>query len=134
MSDFPSAWGDPDAAIARVNAQIREAQERAVRASAMRQQVEAVRGVAMSRGREVSVTVDVSGRMIDLDISDKGLELSPRELSRLIVTTVDQARRHAGDQSIALAAEVFGEDSMVVDRLRAEVDRPIITDEGMHQN
>jgi DNA-binding protein YbaB len=135
MSDFPSAWGDPDAAIARVNAQIKEAQERAVRASAMRQQVESVRGQAASTRREVTVTVDVSGRLVDLDIAEAGMELAPRDLARLVVTTVEQARRNAGDQSIALAAEVFGEDSIVVDRLRAEVERPIISDDtGLQKN
>lgn len=122
VSDF-FAVGDADAAIARVEDQIAQAQRRAVQARQLRADIDAVRGVAASPRREVTVTVDAAGRLADVDLADAAFDLSPRELGRLIVQTAGAAQRTAGEQALALTAEVFGEDSTVVDHLRAELDR-----------
>ncbi|WEG09296.1 YbaB/EbfC family nucleoid-associated protein [Microbacterium horticulturae] len=112
---------DPDVLIARVQDQVAAAQQRAQAAQQMRAQVEAVRGTAYSQRRELSVTVDASGRLVDVELSDAALDLRARDLSRLIVTTAQAASRDAGQQAMDLAVTAFGEDSPVVARLRDEV-------------
>lgn len=122
MSDF-FAVGDADAAIARVEDQIAQAQARAVQARQLRADIDAVRGVAASARREVTVTVDASGRLANVELADAALDLAPRDLGRMIVETANKAQRAAGDKALALTAEVFGQNSSVVDHLRAELDR-----------
>lgn len=119
MADFAE---DPDVLIARVQQQVAQAQERAQAAQQMRAEVEALRGTAASPRREVSVTVDASGRLIDVDLADAALDLRARDLGRLIVETAGAAQRDAGEQAMAVASRAFGDDSPVVDRLRAELD------------
>lgn len=113
---------DPDALIARVQDQVAAAQQRAQAAQQMRARVDAVRGTAFSPRRELSVTVDASGRLVDMELSDAALDLRAKDLSRLIVTTAQAATRDAGQQATELAAAAFGEDSPVVARLRDEVE------------
>jgi DNA-binding protein YbaB len=122
VSDFFQAGADADAVIARVEKQMAAAQEQARRAQAFQDQVKAVRGVARSPRGQVQVTVDASGRLAAVDLADAAFDLSPRDLGRLIVETADAAQREAGAQAIELAGEAFGEDSPVIDRLRAELD------------
>ncbi|WP_417563877.1 YbaB/EbfC family nucleoid-associated protein [Microbacterium sp.] len=119
MADFAE---DPDVLIARVQEQVAQAQQRAQAAQQMRAEVEALRGTATSARREVSVTVDASGRLIDVDLADAALDLRARDLGRLIVATAGAAQRDAGEQAVAVASRAFGDDSPVVDRLRAELD------------
>lgn len=123
MSEFFSAELDADLAIARVQQQIADAQERAAKAQSMRADVEAIRGTATAPHREITVTVDSGGRLLTVEFADAAYDLEPRDLGRLVVDTAEQARQKAGQQAIALAAEAFGEDSPVVDRLREEIDR-----------
>jgi len=115
--------GDADAAIARVEDQIAQAQARAVQARQLRADIDAVRGVAASARREVTVTVDASGRLANVELADAALELAPRDLGRMIVETANKAQRAAGEKALTLTTEVFGEKSSVVDHLRAELDR-----------
>ena len=113
---------DPDILIARVQEQVAQAQQRAQAAQQMRAEVEALRGTATSPRREVAVTVDASGRLVDVDIADAALDLRAKELGRLIIETAGAAQRDAGEQAMAVASRAFGENSPVVDRLRAELD------------
>lgn len=113
---------DPDLLIERVQQQVKQAQQRAQAAQQMRAEVEAVRGKAYSQRRELAVTVDASGRLVDVELSDAAMDLRARDLASLIVATAQAAARDAGQQAMDLAAAAFGEDSPVVARLRDEVD------------
>jgi DNA-binding protein YbaB len=121
---------DPDVLIARVQEQVAQAQERAQAAQQMRAEVEAVRGTATSPRRELTVTVDASGRLVNVDVSDAALDLRAKDLGRLIVETAAAAQRDAGAQAMAVASRAFGADSPVVSRLRAELDARTGTDTG----
>lgn len=110
-----------DALIARVNAQVVEAQERADRARQLRIGVDEVRGKASSPRNEVEVAVDSSGRLTNLQLTDSALEYRASDLAALIVKTAQAAHRKAGEQVIGLAADAFGEDSDVVTRVRGEL-------------
>jgi DNA-binding protein YbaB len=116
-----SFFDDPDAAIARVEAEIRAAQERAERAGQVKERLDRVRGQARSRRGEVTVVADPAGRLLDVDIADDGMRLGARDLGRLIVETAQAASRDAGRQALAITAEAFGEESPVTERLRGEL-------------
>ncbi|KJL36526.1 hypothetical protein RR49_01536 [Microbacterium ginsengisoli] len=124
VSDFFSADLDADLAIATVEQQIADAQERAERAAELRRQIDAVRGVATSPRREVTVTVDAAGRLAAVELTDAASHLPSRDLGRLIVHTANEAQRRAGEKALELASEAFGADSPTVAHLRGELDRP----------
>lgn len=121
MSDIGGFDADADATIERIQQQIVEAQQRAEAATAMRQQVEAVRGVGYSPRREVTVTVDASGRLLSVDLAESALQFNARALGKLISDVALDAQRKAAAKAAELAAEVFGEDSAVVSHLRGEL-------------
>jgi DNA-binding protein YbaB len=112
---------DADAAIARVEQQIAAAQEQAERGRRFQEDVAAVRGSATSPRREVRVTVDASGRLLDVQLADAAAELALTDLSRLIVEAARAAQRDAGEQAVRVAADLFGEEAGATARLRAEI-------------
>jgi hypothetical protein len=111
-------FGSADEMIARVNAQVQEAQDRAAQATQFRAGVERVRGRALSPRGEVEVEADASGRLTDITLTAAALAHRP---DVLIVQTSHQAHQRAGEQAVQLAADAFGEDSETVSRLREEV-------------
>lgn len=113
---------DPDDVIARVEQQIAAAQQQAERARAFQDEAAAARGSAPSPRGEVRVSVEASGRLTEVALSARAYELAPQQLGRLIVETARAAQRVAGDRVLQLAAEAFGTDSGVVERLRGELD------------
>ncbi|KQX05413.1 MULTISPECIES: YbaB/EbfC family nucleoid-associated protein [unclassified Leifsonia] len=126
-----TVWGDPDAAIARVNAQIAEAAERAERAEGVRRDIDALRVRATSPGGEVSVEVDATGRLTDIEFDSGTRSLRPDALAQAVLKAAASAQRQAGEAAVALAADAFGDDSEVTAHLRAEVEdrMPPVTDD-----
>ncbi|MET0783058.1 YbaB/EbfC family nucleoid-associated protein [Leifsonia flava] len=124
-------WGDPDAAIARVNAQIAEAAERAERAEDVRRDVDALRARASSPGGEVTVEVDATGRLTNIEFESAARTLRSDALSQAVLKAAASAQRQAGDRAVAIAADAFGEESEVTAHLRAEVEErmPPATDD-----
>lgn len=120
MSNSP-IWGDADEAIARVNSQVVEAQERAVRAKKLREDMDALAVAVASPRDEVVATSDVTGRLLKLALSESAMRLSPDALALLITKTAGAAAAKAGQQALELAAEAFGEASPVTAHLRDEV-------------
>jgi hypothetical protein len=122
MSSYARTATGPDDAIAHVEQQIAAAREQAERARGFQDEVTAARGSAESPRGHVRVTVDASGRLAEVTLSARAYELAPQQLGRLIVETSRAAQRAAGERVLRLAAETFGSDSGVVERLRAELD------------
>lgn len=110
---------DADAAIARVEDDIRRAQERAERLPSLVAAAAAVRGTATSRRRDLAVEVDQSGAIVDLRISDAALDLGGSRLSAEIVALTAEARADAQRQVLEAATELLGEDDPAVATLRA---------------
>jgi len=121
MESSSQMWGSPDAAMERVNAQIVEAQERAARATQVRQEMDALRATAKSPKGEVEAEADTSGRLVGLNLSSDALELDERALARLIVITAQLAAARAGEQALEIAATAFGEESAITTRFRDEI-------------
>lgn len=116
-----TAFYDPDAALARVQADVAAAQERAARAVEVQAQIAAVRGTGRSARGEVTVDVDASGMLRDLHLTDDALRRRPDELATLILDAARTAQRDAGARAVAVAADAWGEADPAVEHLRAEV-------------
>jgi DNA-binding protein YbaB len=121
MDPQSSPWGSADDAIARVNQQIVEAQERAAKASEVRAEMDALRGTATSPRGEVVATADVSGRLVDLELTPDAIDRTPTALAALILATAKAAAAKAGQLAVEQAAAAFGEDSPVTEHLRTEI-------------
>jgi hypothetical protein len=115
-------WGDPDAVLARVEEQVRQAQANAVKAQQLEADMKSLVGRAVSPGREVTAGVSASGLLTELVLTEKALEWDERALAKNIMDTVNAAHRKLGEAAVALSAETFGEDSPVTARLQAEAD------------
>jgi DNA-binding protein YbaB len=115
-------YDDPDAAIARVQRDIAQAQERAERAVEVKASIDRVRGKARSRRGEVEVEVDVSGQLTDLRLADDAMELRPADLATLIRETIRTAVQVAARSAIALTDDAYGEGSAISQHLHDELD------------
>jgi len=121
MDPRSSPWGSADETIARVNEQIVEAQERAAKAGQLRAEMDALRGKATSPRGDVVAFADVSGRLVDLELTTAALDRTPSALAEMIVATAKAAAAKAGELAVAQAAAAFGEDSPVTEHLRTEI-------------
>ncbi|WP_181373440.1 YbaB/EbfC family nucleoid-associated protein [Microbacterium sp. HMWF026] len=122
MSDLFSSR-EAEAAIARIEQQVAEAQVRAAQAQQVQADIDAVRATATAPRREVAVTVDATGRLVGIRLADAAYELRPDALERLIVETAGAAQRLAGEQALEISRAAFGADSAIVDRLAGEIER-----------
>lgn len=129
MSDLFSSR-EAEAAIARIEQQVVEAQLRAEQAQLRAEQaqqvqadIDAVRATATAPRREVAVTVDATGRLTDIRLADAAYDVRPDALERLIVETAGAAQRLAGEQALEISRAAFGADSAIVDRLAGEIER-----------
>lgn len=116
-----SFFDDPDAAIERVQADIRAAQERAVKATEVKETLDRLRGRARSPRGEVTAEVDPSGQLVGLQLADDATEIVARDLSALILDTVRSAAQDAARQAVAVTADAFGDTSPVTTQLRDEL-------------
>ncbi|MCC2307975.1 YbaB/EbfC family nucleoid-associated protein [Cellulomonas chengniuliangii] len=115
-------YDDPDAAIAKVQRDIADAQERARRAGEVKASIDRVRGRMRSSRGEVEAEVDATGRLTDLVLADAATALRPDDLAALIRETVDAAARDAGRRAVAVTDDAYGEGSAISGQLRAELD------------
>ncbi|WP_307313631.1 YbaB/EbfC family nucleoid-associated protein [Microbacterium sp. SORGH_AS_0421] len=122
MTDLFSS-GEAEAAIARIEQQVAEAQVRAAQAQQVQADTDAVRASATSPRREITVTVDAAGRLAGIRLADAAYDLRTDALEQLIVETAGRAQRLAGEQALEISRAAFGADSPIVERLAGEIDR-----------
>lgn len=115
-------YDSPEAALARVDGDIAAARERAARASEVRASIDRVRGRARSAHDELSVEVDVTGRLRDLRLEEAAMRLSAADLAALVLRTVADAGADAGRRAVAIADDAYGAGSSFGALLRAEVE------------
>mgnify|MGYP000959400040 FL=1 len=99
------------AAKARFEAMARKALERGERDRELAARVQAMTATVSSRRKEVTVTVDHGGRVTDIQISDRGVELSGQELSRVVLETIRHAGQEVGKSVGEAVRESWGDDS-----------------------
>ena len=98
-------------AKARFDALAREASHRAERDRELAAKVQAITATAASRRDEVNVTVNHAGQVTDVTISEKGMELSAQDLSRLVVETIRKAGAQVGQLVGGAVRESWGDNS-----------------------
>lgn len=99
------------AAKARFEAMACKALERGERDRELAARVQAMTATVSSRRKEVTVTVDHGGRVTDIQISDRGVELSGQELSRVVLETIRHAGQEVGKSVGEAVRESWGDES-----------------------
>jgi hypothetical protein len=99
------------AAKARFEAMAHDAMARAERDRELAAKVQAMTATVSSRRGEATVVVDHGGRVTDLRISDRGMELSADDLSRVLLETIRQAGATVGQSVGNAVRESWGDDS-----------------------
>lgn len=116
------AFESPDEAIARVNDDVRRAENRAASLSRVQGAIAELRGVAKSRAGDVRVEVDTSGALKDLEVSDTALDRGGRELAGEVLRLVAMATVDVQRRMLELTIEVMGDEDPIVRTLEAAVD------------
>ncbi|SDD54855.1 YbaB/EbfC family nucleoid-associated protein [Glycomyces harbinensis] len=89
------------------------------KASSLDEALGAATATARSADGEVRVTVGLGGALQEIHLSSKSQTLTPRTLAAMIKETYDQAALQAGNNSTRALADVFGEDSEIVQQVKA---------------
>jgi hypothetical protein len=111
-----------DETIAQVEEEVRLDDERAARMPAFTAEIDAVRGVATSRARDVKVEVDASGRITGLELTEQALAGGARRLAREILATATAAEIQAKQQAVQSVGRLLGEHDPITEQLRAEAE------------
>jgi hypothetical protein len=115
-------FGSADEAIARVEDDVRRAQERAARYPLLQSAIDDVRVRSSSPRRELSVEVDAAGVLRSLDITDDALDLGGRRLGEEVLALIEAARRDARARTLALTTEIMGDDDPIVKTIAADLE------------
>ena len=111
-------------AVTRIGRLLQDTEQRVEDARRLGDRLATIRQTRTSRDRAVTVTVDVSGRLIDLRLRDAVAHMSPAALASTILTCVNKAHESARKRASALASEVWGEDSDLTQRMRQSYTPP----------
>ncbi|QCQ17405.1 YbaB/EbfC family nucleoid-associated protein [Microbacterium sp. RG1] len=121
-------------ALQRIDEQVAQAAAHADEMQLLAAQISELSAEVSSPRGEVSITVDVSGRLTDLRFDDSAFDLTPRELSALVLDAVAEGYRRTSTASVDLAEATLGPQSPTVAHLRdgVEANAPRINrpDEG----
>ena len=116
-------FAEIEAARARVNAQIAEAE---LRRSAVDKLAEDVKQLSVSvqspRG-EVQATAQPGGKVTGVRFTDAALALSADALSRLATETIARAQHAAAMAAVDRSAQLLGDGSVFVEELRAQANK-----------
>ena len=107
FEDFSGA----DSARRHLDAQIAAAEAKLQRAKELETKVQNLKGRASSRRGEVSVTVDSSGGLSDLKLTDAATALTASDLAGLILETFHKAHRKVTESYVDMVNDEFGKDS-----------------------
>jgi DNA-binding protein YbaB len=113
---------DADETIARVEDQLRVTEDRAARMPAFQAEIDAIRGAATSRARDVRVEVDANGRVTALELTEQALTGGARRLSREILATIAAAEIQAKEQAVRSVGTLLGQDDPITLQLQADVE------------
>ncbi|MGX6605222.1 YbaB/EbfC family nucleoid-associated protein [Micromonosporaceae bacterium Da 78-11] len=72
------------------------------------ERLQQARASAESRGGEVAVTVDHSGGLADIGLSEQAMRLSARELSEMVLATSRRAQAKLAEQVNDLVGALYG--------------------------
>jgi DNA-binding protein YbaB len=104
---------DAQSVTARIEQQVREAQEHAARMHGWAQQVAQVTGEGSALRGAVRVSVNHSGVLQSLRLTDAALAGGAQGLTAAILSALEQAKQSVADETIGSAAALFGRDAEV---------------------
>lgn len=104
--------------------QLADVRRRAADAERLSRDVDAVREVGVSAGREVCVEVDSLGRLVRLEFGPRAAALAPGDLADLVMDTLAAARVRASATVMGMVEAVFGAGSATAAAL-GETYRPV---------
>lgn len=118
--------GGPDEAVSGVNDDVQRVQDRAEQLGVLAASSARVRGAAVSRGRDLVVEVDASGRVTKLQIANQALSRGGTRIGSELMDLLRLAHQDAQAQVLHAATALLGEDP-VLDMLRPEA----VEDQGL---
>ncbi|WP_250034390.1 YbaB/EbfC family nucleoid-associated protein [Paractinoplanes maris] len=89
----------------------RRVEQQTTQTTELSRRMQHVRASASAHGGEVEVTVDHSGGLAGLELSERALRLSPGELSRAILETSRRAQAQLASRMNELVTDIYGEGS-----------------------
>ena len=104
--------------------QLADVRRRAADAERLSRDVDAVREVGVSAGREVCVEVDSLGRLVRLEFGPRAAAFAPGDLADLVMDTLAAARVRAFATVMGMVEAVFGAGSATAAAL-GETYRPV---------
>lgn len=111
-----------DEKLRRIDEQVAQAAQHAEKMQVLAAQIRSISTAVSSPGGEITVNVDVSGRLTNITFGKSAYDLRPEQLTRIVLDALDEGYRRNGEQSVALAAETLGEASATVEQLRENVE------------
>ena len=122
------AFLDPDASRAYLHSWKENVDRMAAKAAAMSEQMERLRVTASDGNGLVEVTIDSSGVLVHLELTDRIHRVEPKAVARAVMSALREARSMAADRAREIAVETMGPDSLsartVADRMRQMLERP----------
>ncbi|GAB2568668.1 hypothetical protein Aab01nite_44560 [Paractinoplanes abujensis] len=86
----------------------RKVEQQTAMTTELSRRMQDTRAAAESRGGEVVVTVDQSGGLAALTLTDRALRLSPGELAELILETSRRAQARLAERMTELVTGIYG--------------------------
>jgi DNA-binding protein YbaB len=122
------AFLDPEASRGYLRSWRADVERRAERAGSMAAQIERLRSSAEDDNDLAQVTVDSSGVLVDLVLSERIHRYEPEVVARAVMSALREARMKAAEQAREIAVEAMGPDSMsarvIADRMQQLLERP----------
>lgn len=116
---------DPDGARERLAAWKGRIDKLAADTQAMGERLQAVRVSAGDPGGLAEVTVDSTGAMVDLRLTDRIDRVAPAVVARTIMATLGDARAKLADLSQEIIADTVGADSLAGRAISENVGRQL---------
>ncbi|GAA4429992.1 YbaB/EbfC family nucleoid-associated protein [Actinokineospora soli] len=104
---------DPESAHERIAAWKARVDKLAADTQAMSDRFQALRITASDPNGLAEVTVDSSGAMVDLKLTDRITRVSPSTVAQAVMSTLADARNRLADRSEEIVADTVGADSGV---------------------
>ena len=119
---------DPDASRAYLRSWKANVDAAAERARAMAERLQGLRSTGQDDNGLAEVTVDSSGVLLDLELTERIHRYAPDAVARAVMTAVRAARQEAARQAHDIAVETMGPDSLsartIAERMRQQLERP----------
>lgn len=116
---------DPDGARARLDAWKGRIDKLAADTKAMSDQLQNVQVTAADPNGLAQVTVDSTGSLLDLRLTERIHQTDPAAVAQAIMSTLRDAKNKVADRSQEIIAETVGTDSAAARAIAESVDRQL---------